>query len=83
MISVFGFDSFAPAYSPLRSQRAPFFGLVRASRMPATLRQFWIGIVSREHVQRGVEGGFIQRSHGKKAPLQLGANTSEPLSFGG
>jgi hypothetical protein len=51
--------------------------------MPATLRQFWIGIVSREHVQRGVEGGFIQRSHGKKAPLQLGANTSEPLSFGG
>jgi hypothetical protein len=33
-------------------------------------RQFWVGVVSREHVQRGVEGGFIQLNHGKKAPLQ-------------
>jgi hypothetical protein len=30
---------------------------------------FWIGVVSRSHVQRGVEGGFIQLNHGKKAPL--------------
>ena len=34
------------------------------------MRQFWIGVVSREHVRRGVEGGFIQLNHGKKAPLQ-------------
>jgi hypothetical protein len=38
--------------------------------MPTTSRQFWIGVVSREHVHRGVEGGFIQLNHGKKAPLQ-------------
>jgi hypothetical protein len=38
--------------------------------MQTTPRQFWIGVVSREHVQRGVEGGFVQLNHGKKAPLQ-------------
>src|SRR5437879_1299568 len=35
-----------------------------------TSRQFWVGVVSREHVQFGVKGGFIQLGHGKKAPLQ-------------
>ncbi len=33
-------------------------------------RQFWIGVVSRAHVQIGVSGGFVQLNHGKKAPLQ-------------
>ena len=33
-------------------------------------RSFWIGVVSRSHVQVGVKGGFIQLNHGKKAPLQ-------------
>ena len=33
-------------------------------------RNFWLGVVSRAHVQRGVAGGFIQLNHGKKAPLQ-------------
>jgi len=33
-------------------------------------RNFWIGVVSRSHVQVGVKGGFVQLSHGKKAPLQ-------------
>ena len=32
-------------------------------------RNFWIGVVSRAHVQLGVKGGFIQLNHGKKAPL--------------
>lgn len=31
---------------------------------------YWIGVVSRSHVRIGVEGGFIQLGHGKKAPLQ-------------
>ena len=31
---------------------------------------FWIGVVSRSHVRRGVKGGFIQLGHGKKAPVQ-------------
>ena len=38
--------------------------------MAATPQQFWIGVVSREHVHIGVNGGFIQLNHGKKAPLQ-------------
>ena len=33
-------------------------------------RNFWIGVVSRSHVQVAVQGGFIQLNHGKKAPLQ-------------
>jgi hypothetical protein len=32
--------------------------------------RFWVGVVSRSHVQIGVKGGFIQLGHGKKAPLQ-------------
>lgn len=30
----------------------------------------WIGIVSREHVRRGVEGGFAMLNHGKLPPLK-------------
>ena len=33
-------------------------------------RTYWIGVVSRSHVQIGVKGGFIQLNHGKKTPLQ-------------
>ena len=33
-------------------------------------RSFWIGVVSRSHVQMGVKDGFVQLGHGKKAPLQ-------------
>ena len=33
-------------------------------------RRFWIGVASRAHVLIGVEGGFAQVNHGKKAPLQ-------------
>jgi len=32
-------------------------------------RKYWIGVVSRAHVLIGVEGGFAQVNHGKKAPL--------------
>jgi len=35
-----------------------------------SIKQFWIGVVSRAHVQIGVKGGFVQLNHGKKAPLQ-------------
>ena len=34
-----------------------------------TAPSFWVGVVSRSHVFLGVEGGFIQLNHGKKAPL--------------
>src|SRR5262245_2993508 len=33
-------------------------------------RRFWVGVVSRSHVEIGVKGGFIQLGHGKKTPLQ-------------
>jgi hypothetical protein len=33
-------------------------------------RNYWIGVVSRAHVQLAVNGSFIQLNHGKKAPLQ-------------
>ena len=33
------------------------------------MTKFWVGVVSKEHVQRGVKGGFCQVCHGKKGPL--------------
>lgn len=30
----------------------------------------WVGVVSREHVMRGVEAGFAMLNHGKLAPLE-------------
>lgn len=32
--------------------------------------RYWIGVASRDHVQRGVEGGFLQLGHGKLAPVR-------------
>jgi hypothetical protein len=34
------------------------------------LTAYWIGVASREHVRRGLAGGFCQLSHGKAAPLR-------------
>lgn len=34
-----------------------------------TGRRFWVGVASRDHVRRGVAGGFAQLGHGKRAPL--------------
>lgn len=34
------------------------------------MRKFWLVVASRDHVQRGVTGGFMQASHGKQAPLK-------------
>ena len=31
---------------------------------------YWIGVVSRSHVQAGVAGGFAQVGHGKERPLR-------------
>ena len=33
------------------------------------MQKFWLGTVSKEHVERGKAGGFAQVCHGKKAPL--------------
>lgn len=31
---------------------------------------YWMAVISKEHVQRGVAGGFVQVCHGKEAPLK-------------
>jgi len=33
------------------------------------MARYWIGVASKEHVQRGVFGGFAQVCHGKAGPL--------------
>lgn len=38
--------------------------------MPKSVVKYWIGVVSRQHVLRGVSGGFAQVCHGKVAPLK-------------
>lgn len=32
--------------------------------------RYWIGVASKEHVMRGVQGGFVQVCHGKEGPLK-------------
>jgi hypothetical protein len=36
--------------------------------------RYWVNTVSRDHVQRGVDGGFTQAGHGKPAGLKRMAN---------
>lgn len=31
---------------------------------------YWLGVASREHVRKAVEGGFCQLNHGREAPLK-------------
>ena len=33
-------------------------------------RRYWIGVVSQNHVEMGVAGGFTQVNHGKAGPLE-------------
>jgi predicted RNA-binding protein len=32
--------------------------------------RYWMVVVSKDHIKRGVEDGFIQVSHGKEGPLK-------------
>ncbi len=32
--------------------------------------KYWIAVISKDHISKGVQGGFIQVCHGKKAPLK-------------
>src|SRR6201995_5554911 len=32
--------------------------------------RYWITVVSKDHIKRGVEGGFMQANHGKPGPLK-------------
>ncbi|HTE02246.1 MAG TPA: EVE domain-containing protein [Mucilaginibacter sp.] len=33
-------------------------------------QRYWITVVSKDHLQRGVAGGFMQANHGKQGPLK-------------
>jgi hypothetical protein len=35
----------------------------------SSARRYWLGVASRDHVMRGVAGGFAQLNHGKRGPL--------------
>ena len=41
-------------------------------------RNYWIGVVSRNHVERGVAGGFAQLNHGKAGPARAHAPGRRP-----
>lgn len=53
------------------------------------MTKYWIGVASREHVQRGVQGGFAQVCHGKIGTLKYMSEGdwiiyySPTFSFGG
>jgi hypothetical protein len=35
-----------------------------------TNNRYWITVVSKDHIERGVAGGFMQANHGKAGPLK-------------
>jgi hypothetical protein len=36
----------------------------------STSLRYWVGVASKDHVMRGIEGGFCQLCHGKSNPLK-------------
>ncbi|MGZ3835968.1 MAG: EVE domain-containing protein, partial [Mucilaginibacter sp.] len=34
------------------------------------MNRYWITVVSKDHLQRGVDGGFMQANHGKQGSLK-------------
>lgn len=40
------------------------------ANMPINESNYWIGVASRDHVLKGIEGGFAQLCHGKSSPLK-------------
>lgn len=58
------------------SRTRPFFpnhsaiGQTDNQRMSAAQTRYWIGVASKDHVLRGVQGGFSQLCHGKSRPLK-------------
>ncbi len=61
--------SVAPQYS--LSFDLPHNGVpTKVQREGRSMVNYWIGVVSRSHIEIGVRGGFMQLNHGKKAPVQ-------------
>lgn len=49
---------------------AAFIGNIFVYVLDLTLMRYWIVVVSKEHIARGVAGGFMQANHGKPGPLK-------------
>ncbi|WP_036566664.1 EVE domain-containing protein [Nocardia sp. BMG51109] len=41
-----------------------------SSSSPSAGTRYWLGVVSREHVRRGVDLGIAQANHGERAPVE-------------
>ena len=54
----------------VKRPRAASSAAIAASGAAMLQRRCWLGVVSKEHVLRGVADGFAQVCHGKKAQLQ-------------
>lgn len=48
-----------------------------------TNTQYWIIVASKDHVQKGVQGGFAQACHGKASPLQKMKNGDFVIYYSG
>jgi hypothetical protein len=53
--------------SPVRRQQRLDAGLSVLSR---AMTKYWIGVASRDHVEKGVEGGFCHLCHGKMTAVR-------------
>ena len=45
------------------------------------MARYWVGVASRDHVRKAVEGGFCQANHGKEAPLKRIARCNRILYY--
>jgi EVE domain len=48
----------------------PFPAAKQRTMIVTGTRRFWIGVASRDHVNVGVNGGFIQLNHGKRSAVR-------------
>ncbi len=51
-------------------QNLTFVNVMSRPRPEVAGMRYWIGVVSRDHVQRGVAGGFCQLCHGKASAMR-------------
>jgi hypothetical protein len=43
--------------------------------------KYWITVASKDHIARGISGGFMQANHGKQAPLKRMVHAGDWVLF--